>query len=98
MEVDPQLVAQFVECFPKFSGAGIFARPTNPSLLEPIQSRLPASLPPLFEQLLIHYRWSDIYFDNFRFLPNPPGIGFDGFAAELFRDQDLMDVLLPAGF
>src|SRR5437764_7673986 len=98
MEFDPQLVAQFAECFPKFSGAGIFARPTNPALLAPIRSRLPASFPPLFELLLTHYRWTDIYFDHMRLLPNPAGIGFDGFAAELFHDQNLLDILLPHGF
>jgi len=98
MEFDSQLIVQFVECFPKFSEAGIFARPTNSALLAPIQSQLPAPFPPLFVQLLTRYRWTDVYLDKFRLLSNPAGYGFDGFAAELFSNEEQVNVLLPNGF
>jgi hypothetical protein len=98
METDVQLLAEFVECFTKYDEGKVFARPTNPALLHSIEARLPAPLPPLFGQLLTNYRWSDIYVDRLKLLSNPPGLGFDGFAAELFQDPELIDILLPGGF
>src|SRR6185369_9323410 len=98
MESDIQLLAEFVECFTKFDDGKVFSRPTNPSLLQPILSQLPAPFPPLFEHLLTNYRWSNIYIDRLKLLSNPPGLGFDGFAAEMFGDAELMNVLLPGGY
>ena len=98
MTSDTQLLAQFVECFTKFDDAEVVACSTDASLLAQLQSRLPARFPRLFEQLLTSYRWSEVHLGRLRLLPSSLGVGLDGFAAELFADRGLTDILLPQGF
>lgn len=70
----------------------------EPELLEPIYARLPARFPPLFENLLLKYRWAEVDLQQYRLLANPPGKDLQGFFQEMSRDKGLWEALTPAGF
>jgi hypothetical protein len=70
----------------------------EPALLDPLYAKLPAKFPPLFERLLLSYRWAEIDLHKYRLLPNPPGADLRGFLQEMSRDKGLWEALIPAGF
>lgn len=70
----------------------------EPEQLEPIYAKLPARFPPVFEQLVLSYRWDEVDLGLFRLLPNPPGPDLKGFLQEMSRDPAIWKALLPAGF
>jgi hypothetical protein len=67
-------------------------------LLEPIYSKLPARFPPLFELLVLSYRWAEIDLKLFRLLANPPGRDLSGLLGEMSKDPHLWNPLLQAGY
>lgn len=71
---------------------------TDRGLLEPIYAKLPARFPPLYEQLVLSYRWAEVDLGSFRLLANPPGPDLDGLLAEIERDKGLTESLIPAGY
>jgi hypothetical protein len=71
---------------------------TEHAALEAIYSKLPARFPPLYERLILSYRWAQIDVGTFRLLPNPPGEDLGGLLAEIERDATLHKNLLPAGY
>lgn len=75
-------------------------RKTNPEpeLLDAIYARLPAKFPPMFESLLLAYRWAEVDLQQYRLLANPPGADLQGFFQEMSRDKGLWEALMPAGF
>jgi hypothetical protein len=68
---------------------------TQPTELEPIYAQLPARFPPLFERLVLSYRWAEVELGSYTLLANPPGDTLDGLLA---RDINLTESLIPAGF
>ena len=68
------------------------------SLLDPIYARLPARFPPLFELLVLSYRWDEVDLALLRLLPNPPGADLNGLMNEILKDRGLSDFLLPRGY
>ena len=71
---------------------------TDPALLEPIYAKLPARFPPLYERLVLSYRWDTVDLDSYRLLANPPGPDLSPLFAEITRDKGLTESLLPAGY
>lgn len=71
---------------------------TDPSLLEPLYAKLPARFPPLYEQLVLSYRWAEVDLGSFRLLANPLGSDLTGLLAEVEKDEGLRESLIPAGF
>lgn len=71
---------------------------TESVLLEPIYSKLLARFPPLFERLILSYRWAEVDLQSFRLLANPPGPDLNGLFQEMSRDPTLWKYLLPAGY
>jgi hypothetical protein len=71
---------------------------TDPSQLDPLLAKLPARFPPLFEELVLSYRWAEVDLQLFRLLPNPPGPDLSGLLHEMMKAKALWDGLLPAGF
>lgn len=71
---------------------------TPVSHLETLYAKLPAHLPPLFEQLLLTYRWAEVDLGTYRLLANPPGADLNGFFHQMSKDKGLWQALLPAGF
>ena len=51
---------------------------TDPAQLESLYAKLPARFPPLYERLLLTYRWDMVDLELLRLLPNPPGDNFSG--------------------
>lgn len=71
---------------------------TDASSLEMLYAKLPARFPPLFERLLLTYRWAEVDLETYKLLPNPPGPDLQGFLREMSRDKGLWEALIPAGF
>jgi hypothetical protein len=71
---------------------------TDASLLEPLYGRLPARFPPLYEQLVLSYRWAEVDLQSFCLLANPPGVDLSGLLAEVEKDKGLTESLIPAGY
>jgi hypothetical protein len=68
---------------------------TERSALDSVYSELPAQFPPLYELLVLSYRWAEVDLGLFTLLPNPLGPDLSGL---LVRDQILTDFLLPLGY
>jgi hypothetical protein len=68
---------------------------TEQSALQALYANLPARFPPLYERLVLSYRWAEIDLGLFRLLPNPPGPGLDGLTAEFFRHRAMQEILFP---
>jgi len=66
--------------------------------LEVIYAKLPARFPPLYEQLVLSYRWAEVDLQAYRLLANPPGPNLSGLLQEMSRDSILWNTLLAAGY
>ncbi len=42
-------------------------------MLEGIYSKLAARFPPIFERLVLSYRWAEVDLTDYRLIANPPG-------------------------
>jgi hypothetical protein len=71
---------------------------TDSSFLEPIYSKLPARFPPLFERLILSYRWHEIDLHFYRLLANPPGPDLIGLLHEMSGSPDMWRCLLEKGY
>jgi hypothetical protein len=71
---------------------------TPRSYLQDVYAELPGTFPPLFERLLLSYRWAEVDLDIYRLLANPPGHDLNGFFQQMTNDPFLWEALLPAGF
>lgn len=71
---------------------------TDRSLLEPLYAKLPGRFPPLYEKLVLSYRWAEVDLMSYRLIANPPGPDLNGLFEEITRDSALRDALLPAGY
>src|ERR1700739_655296 len=70
----------------------------EPALLEFLRSKLPARFPPLFERLLLTYRWAEAHLDRYTLMANPPGPSLEGFFQQISGDPGLWESLIPAGY
>jgi hypothetical protein len=71
---------------------------TDASQLDFLMAKLPARLPPLYEQLILSYRWAEVDLRTFRLLPNPPPAGLDAMFTEMSRDPAFWKSLPQAGY
>jgi len=71
---------------------------TDLSQLEPLLAKLPARFPPLFEQLVLSYRWAEVDLQLLRLLPNPLGTDLRGLLSEMTKDPALWENLLASGY
>lgn len=72
--------------------------PLSVSALERIYASLPGRFPPLFEILLLSYRWAEVDLGQYRLIPNPPGLDLSGFLAQMSKDRGICEFLKPAGY
>jgi len=70
----------------------------DPQLLEPVYAKLPAKFPPLFERLLLTFRWADVSLDAYTLIANPVGPDLSGFFDGISHDRGLWEALIPAGY
>jgi len=66
--------------------------------LDPVYAKLPARFPPLYEELVLSYRWATVDLQLFRLLANPPGPDLNRLLAEISRDPAIWQGLIPAGY
>jgi hypothetical protein len=71
---------------------------TDPSMLEPLYAKLPARFPPLYEQLVLTYRWADVDLGQYRLLGNPLGPDLSALLDKMLHDKFLSTYLLKNGF
>ena len=67
---------------------------TPRSALDSIYAKLPARFPPLYERLVLSYRWAEVDLGTYRLVANPPGSGVDGLFREMSGDEGLTESLL----
>jgi hypothetical protein len=70
----------------------------DPSSLDALYAKLPARFPPLYERLVLSYRWAEVDLRLYRLLANPPGIDLSGLLDQMSRAPDFSERLLPAGY
>jgi hypothetical protein len=71
---------------------------TAPASLDPVYAKLPAHFPPLYELLVLSYRWASVDLKSFRLLANPPGPDLKRLFAEMMPGKALWESLIPAGY
>lgn len=69
---------------------------TDRDQLETLYRQVPGPFPALYEQLVLSYRWLDVYLETAMLLGNPPGPTLDGLACAILRDPVLINTLLTA--
>jgi hypothetical protein len=71
---------------------------TESCLLDPIYSTVPGRFPPLYERLVLSYRWAEVDLQSYRLMANPPGFGFDALLREMSSDPIMWNCLSEAGY
>lgn len=71
---------------------------TARELLDPVYDKLPARFPPLFERLVLSYRWAEVDLQLYTLLANPPGPDLSRFFEQISKDPALWAALIPVGF
>jgi hypothetical protein len=71
---------------------------TDASMFDPLYAKLPARFPPLYELLVLTYRWADVDLGFYRLLGNPPGTDLSGLLNKMLKDKFLSNFLLKNGY
>lgn len=71
---------------------------TSSLALNELYEMVPLRFPPLFEKLLLLYRWPEVDLGLYRLASNLPGEDFNGFFHAISGDEYLWDALIPAGY
>jgi hypothetical protein len=71
---------------------------TSRDALEPIYAKLSARFPPLYEQLVLSYRWAEVDLQSYRLLANPAGPDLSGLLEEMSKDSAIWNNLRTAGY
>lgn len=96
-----QLLEQFVSSFLPESPTGdllLIKHETAPEQLTALYDNLPCRFPPMFEKLLLTYRWCCAGATEFRLLDNPPGVDLSGFYESIVADKHLSSVCMQNGY
>jgi hypothetical protein len=67
-------------------------------MLDPLHAKLPGRFPPLYEQLVLTYRWADVDLVSYRLLGNPIGPNLSGLLDKMLKDKFLSTCLLKSGY
>ncbi|HET7258801.1 MAG TPA: hypothetical protein VFI75_03710 [Candidatus Acidoferrum sp.] len=71
---------------------------TDASALDPLYAELPARFPPLFEKLLLSYRWPEVDLRLYRIHGNPIGTDLSGFLGRITKDHFLFNFAVKNGY
>lgn len=71
---------------------------TDRNFLEPLYALLPARFPPLYELLVLSYRWAEVDLQSFRLLPNPVGKDLSGLLQQIKQDPAFWQQLPRSGY
>jgi hypothetical protein len=98
--IDPvaaQLVAGGVDAFGRRQWRPLKVQ-TDRSALDTIYAKLPARFPPLYEELLLAYRWADVDLEILTLLANPPGESLTNLLCAIQGDPHLTPDLTKKGY
>lgn len=105
MPNDDALLAAFVAAWPRndFDEYGrepwqVFPVTTGPTALDSLHAALPGPPPPLYQRLVLSYRWPQLDIGICTLLANPAGPDLSGLLAQMQGDQGLWDELAPGGY
>jgi hypothetical protein len=70
---------------------------TPEAVLETLYAELPARLPPLYERLILTFRWPDVELGRFGLVANPAGPDLAGLLGSMRYDRLLWSEIVPAG-
>jgi hypothetical protein len=68
---------------------------TEAAQLETIYTSLAARFPPLFEELVLSYRWAEVDLKDYRLVANPPGADLSGLLGKISKDPAIWICLSP---
>lgn len=68
------------------------------SCLDTLYTQLPSRFPPLFERLVLSYRWADVDLQSHTLLANPRGPNLSRLFSRISKDPGLWAALIPAGY
>lgn len=71
---------------------------TDRSHCDQLYIELPERFPPLYERLILSFRWAEVDLKSYRLLANPPGRNFDRLLAGIIGNKALSDELIPKGY
>jgi hypothetical protein len=71
---------------------------TDLTALDPVYAKLPARFPPLYERLVLSYRWADVDLQRFTLPANPPGDELSGLPQKIMKAKGLWETLIPNGY
>ena len=71
---------------------------TARELLDPVYDKLPARFPPLFERLVLSYRWAEVDLQLYTLLANPPGSDLSRLFEPMSKANAMSDALNPGGY
>ncbi len=71
---------------------------TPRAALNSLYSELPARFPPLYESLILSYRWALVGLEAFQLLPNKPAEDLAPLLSAIMVDPCLFQTLIPAGY
>ena len=71
---------------------------TDRSALDVLYAKLAARFPPLYEQLILSYRWAEVSLGEYKLLANPTGPDLGGLLAAILKDKAIVDELTPRGY
>jgi hypothetical protein len=67
-------------------------------MLDSLYANLPARFPPLYEQLVLTYRWANVDLKTYGLLGNPLEPDLSGLLDKMLKDKFLSACLLKNGF
>jgi len=94
-DVAPELQAGWIDDHERWRP---IHKQTDSAMLGPLYQRLSCRFPPLYERLVLSYRWLDVDLGLLELFGNPPEQGFDLLAERIFRDPIFVNVLISQGF
>ena len=73
---------------------------TDPVCLRPLYERLPARFPPLYEKLLLNYRWARVELNGWRLCANPlaHGLGDLFLMRQITHDPEFTGAMFSQGY
>jgi hypothetical protein len=91
----PELQADCIDGFERWRPVAVH---TDRAALTPVYRRVPRHFPPLYERLILSYRWLDVDLRLLRLLANPPGPTFEPLIEGILRDPIFVKVLISKGY
>jgi hypothetical protein len=71
---------------------------TDGTDLDQLYEALPARLPPLYERLILSYRWAEVDLEDYTLLANPFEPGLRALLQQMQKDKALWESLVPNGY